>query len=294
VACQHIGFPARALSQDPAAFMVGELPPQSDFIRGAEAADTQARLAFEFAGVETRRCNSHDLVFRGFRLEVGRRRGDCFLGRRQKAGRVKDEHKLRDDMDASSEQRIEESEGSKHDAEGVDADGAGEVLPDDAPCPSGDGERFDEALEIVAEQHHIGALLRHVGAGPHGHADIGFGERRCVIDTIANHGDDAFLNNEGLNARQLVLGQQFRLTNGVLPNGIVLPSPANTMQVVLSDITACKGVGSTDPTYLANYVDPTTIPTAADRPEWLSGVTSQVGPPSRGHHARYRAGGRDI
>lgn len=68
------------------------------------------------------------------------------------------------------------------------------------------------------------------------------------------------------------------LTNGVLPNGVLLPGPTDTMQVVLSDITVCKGVGSIDPTYLANYVDPTTIPTVADRPEWLSGATSQVGP----------------
>jgi FtsP/CotA-like multicopper oxidase with cupredoxin domain len=71
------------------------------------------------------------------------------------------------------------------------------------------------------------------------------------------------------------------LTNGVLPNGVLLPGPADTMQVVLSDITVCKGVGSTDPTYLANYVDPTDLilfPNPADAPEWLSGATSQVGP----------------
>src|SRR5205085_2728426 len=60
--------------------------------------------------------------------------------------------------------------------------------------------------------------------------------------------------------------------------GGVLPAAADTMQLVLSDITVCKGVGSTDPTYLANYIDPATIATPADRPEWLSGRTDQVGP----------------
>jgi len=60
--------------------------------------------------------------------------------------------------------------------------------------------------------------------------------------------------------------------------GAVLPAAADTMQLVLSDITVCKGVGSLDPTYLATYIDPTTIPTVADRPEWLSGRTDQVGP----------------
>ncbi|HYI14114.1 MAG TPA: DUF1326 domain-containing protein [Thermomicrobiales bacterium] len=59
--------------------------------------------------------------------------------------------------------------------------------------------------------------------------------------------------------------------------GAVLPAAADTMQLVLSDITVCKGVGSLDPTYLANYGDPTTMP-LADRPEWLSGRTDQVGP----------------
>ena len=54
-------------------------------------------------------------------------------------------------------------------------------------------------------------------------------------------------------------------------NGVLLPGPADTMQLVLSDITVCKGVGSIDPTYLANYVDPTTDCRLADRPEWLSG-----------------------
>jgi FtsP/CotA-like multicopper oxidase with cupredoxin domain len=71
------------------------------------------------------------------------------------------------------------------------------------------------------------------------------------------------------------------LTDGVLPNGVILPSPADTMQVVLSDITVCKGVGSMDPTYLANYVDPedaVLFPDPDDAPEWISGATSQLGP----------------
>ena len=53
---------------------------------------------------------------------------------------------------------------------------------------------------------------------------------------------------------------------GPLVGGVL---PADTMQMVLSDITVCKGVGSMDPTYLATYVDPATIPLVDDRPEWL-------------------------
>ncbi|WP_158516243.1 hypothetical protein [Bosea vaviloviae] len=49
-------------------------------------------------------------------------------------------------MDAGRKQRIEEAEGSKRDAERIDADGAGKVLPDDAARLPGDLERLDEAL----------------------------------------------------------------------------------------------------------------------------------------------------
>jgi FtsP/CotA-like multicopper oxidase with cupredoxin domain/uncharacterized membrane protein len=59
--------------------------------------------------------------------------------------------------------------------------------------------------------------------------------------------------------------------------GGVLPAAADTMQLVLGDITVCKGAGSTDPTYLANYVDPATIMPVADQPEWLSGASAQTG-----------------
>lgn len=55
----------------------------------------------------------------------------------------------------------------------------------------------------------------------------------------------------------------------------VLPTPANTHRLGLSDITVCKAPGSND---AATYVDPTTIMPVADRPEWLSGLTAQNGP----------------
>jgi FtsP/CotA-like multicopper oxidase with cupredoxin domain len=46
--------------------------------------------------------------------------------------------------------------------------------------------------------------------------------------------------------------------------------PADTLQLVLSDITACKAVGSND---ASTYADPSLLP-VADRPEWL-----MLGPP---------------
>lgn len=52
----------------------------------------------------------------------------------------------------------------------------------------------------------------------------------------------------------------------------VLPTPANTRRLALSDITVCKAVNDA-----ATYVDPTTLP-ASDRAEWLSNATAQTGP----------------
>lgn len=51
-----------------------------------------------------------------------------------------------------------------------------------------------------------------------------------------------------------------------------LPSEADTLQVVLSDMTVSR-----PPNPNRTYPDPTLLP-AADRPEWLSGATTQAGP----------------
>jgi FtsP/CotA-like multicopper oxidase with cupredoxin domain len=58
-----------------------------------------------------------------------------------------------------------------------------------------------------------------------------------------------------------------------------LPATTDTMQLVLGDITVCRTPGVAPPAGndTATYVDPTTLP-AADRAEWLSGVTAQAGP----------------
>lgn len=59
----------------------------------------------------------------------------------------------------------------------------------------------------------------------------------------------------------------------IAPPG-VLPGAADTRQLVLSDITICKAPTMND---AATYPNPTLLP-MADRPEWLSGSTSQPAP----------------
>ena len=68
-------------------------------------------------------------------------------------------------------------------------------------------DRLHDAGEIVVGQHHVGGLLRDVGAGDaHGDADIGGLERGRVVDAVAGHGDDVALALERADDPQLVLG----------------------------------------------------------------------------------------
>ena len=56
-----------------------------------------------------------------------------------------------------------------------------------------------------------GALHGDVGAGAHGDADVGRGERRRVVDAVAGHGDDAALRLVALHDRALLVGQDLGL-----------------------------------------------------------------------------------
>ncbi len=52
-------------------------------------------------------------------------------------------------------------------------------------------DRGDDRREVVVGEHHVGRLLRHVGAGDaHRDADVGGLERRRVVDAVAGHRDD--------------------------------------------------------------------------------------------------------
>ena len=55
-------------------------------------------------------------------------------------------------------------------------------------------DRVDDACEVVVEQHHVGCLLRNVGAGKaHGDADMGGLERRRIVDAVAGDRHDVTL-----------------------------------------------------------------------------------------------------
>jgi hypothetical protein len=65
-------------------------------------------------------------------------------------------------MNKGGEQGAEQTASGKHDAKRIDGKRTGKVLPDGAAYTPGHPQRFKEADKIVAEQHHIRALPRHI------------------------------------------------------------------------------------------------------------------------------------
>ncbi len=52
-----------------------------------------------------------------------------------------------------------------------------------------DLDDLDELGRVGVEVDHVARFFRGLGAGVHGHADIGLGERGSVIGTVAGHRD---------------------------------------------------------------------------------------------------------
>jgi hypothetical protein len=69
-----------------------------------------------------------------------------------------------------------------------------QVLADVVVNPATFLDGLDDTCEIIIRQHHVGRLLRDVGAGDaHGDADICGLERGSIVDAVAGHGDDVTL-----------------------------------------------------------------------------------------------------
>ena len=120
--------------------------------------------------------------------------------RRQEPRRVQNEGKLRRDVDKRGKERAEEAEGREPDAHNIDRKCAAEVLPDDPTGAPGECESLDEAGKVVPEQDDVRALTRDVRAGTHADTDRRRGERRRIVDAVANHGDLAARRNERIDA----------------------------------------------------------------------------------------------
>ena len=64
--------------------------------------------------------------------------------------------------------------------------------------------RFCLMLRMVARDP--GTFHGYVGAGTHGDANLGLGERRRIVDPVASHRDDVTLSLEALDGLDLLLG----------------------------------------------------------------------------------------
>ena len=70
-----------------------------------------------------------------------------------------------------------------------------------------DLDDLDELGRVAVEIDHVAGLARGLGAGLHGHADIGLRQGGRVVGAVAAHGDQPALGLFGLDQAQLVLGR---------------------------------------------------------------------------------------
>ncbi|MPN37514.1 hypothetical protein SDC9_185033 [bioreactor metagenome] len=87
------------------------------------------------------------------------------------------------------EQCIEGSggEGNPH---CVVEEGPEQVLPDEPHGGAAQLDRGGDRVQPVPHQHHVGRLHGDVGSRPDRDADVCLGQRRSVVDAVADHGDD--------------------------------------------------------------------------------------------------------
>jgi hypothetical protein len=61
-----------------------------------------------------------------------------------------------------------------------------------------------DAAQVALDQRDLGAVHGDVGAGAHGDADIGLGQRRRIVDAVAGHRHDASFPLQAFDQRQFV------------------------------------------------------------------------------------------
>src|SRR5208337_4722912 len=64
-----------------------------------------------------------------------------------------------------------------------------------------------DTVELAGHQGDVGGLDGHVGTGADRNAQVGLDQRGCVVDAIANHGDDPAFVLESANLGDFVFGQ---------------------------------------------------------------------------------------
>ena len=119
---------------------------------------------------------------------------------------------------------IQHARGNRNADQIVD-EGEEQVLPDVAHGGAAEHDRPDDAGEIAFHQRDAGARDRHLGAGAHGDADIGRGQRGGVIHAVAGHGDDAAFGLQATDQGVLVGRQHLGNDLPQSPGGARRPRP---------------------------------------------------------------------
>ena len=81
-----------------------------------------------------------------------------------------------------------------------------------------DLDHLEELGGVGVEVDHVAGFLRRLGAGVHGHADVGLGERGRVVGAVAGHGHELALRLLVLDEAHLRLGR--RLGEEVVDAGL--------------------------------------------------------------------------
>ena len=97
--------------------------------------------------------------------------------------------------------RREEQQDQRDQLAHLEREVVGDLLVDRAAK----AHRVHQGREVVVREDQLGGLLGDLGAGAHGHADVGLLDGGGVVDGVAGHGDNLAPVLEALHQAQLVL-----------------------------------------------------------------------------------------
>ena len=92
----------------------------------------------------------------------------------------------------------------------VVGEGPEEVALDRAQRPAGEADRVRRRAQVARDEGDVAGFDRNVGAGADRDPEVGLGERRSVVDAVADHGDDLAGLLQPAHLGHLVLGVHLR------------------------------------------------------------------------------------
>ena len=110
------------------------------------------------------------------------------VARRQRTQRVEDHGHVDHLLDDRRRHRQQPTQRRRQHRQHRKPHACDDALDRDPPRPLRDHDRLADPVEAIGEDHHIGRLRRGAGAaGAERDPDIGRGQRRRIVDTVADH-----------------------------------------------------------------------------------------------------------